>query len=225
VISVSGDGGYNEVANGVMQANNPNAVCAVMAAGNANDHRRTTGTQPLEEAIAEGTVRQIDLLRIRTADNADAAAQYAHSYIGFGLTPVMAIDLEKGSKRALKEMVSVMPTFSKFKPFEIRQSDGKRRKFDSLVFPNIAEMAKYATLSKADGHPADGKFEVITFAHRAKWRVLLSALKATTQGLGDQPSVSSYRSIPYQIDGEVKSVDARTPVTIESAPAALATLG
>jgi diacylglycerol kinase (ATP) len=230
VISVSGDGGYNEVVNGVMQANNPNAVCAVMAAGNANDHRRTTGTQPLEEAIAEGTVRRIDLLRIRTGDNEDAGAQYAHSYIGFGLTPVMAIDLEKGSKGALKEMVSVMRTFSKFKPFEIRQSDGKRRKFDSLVFANIAEMAKYATLSEADGHPADGKFEVITFAHRAKWRVLLSALKATTQGLGDQPSVSSYRfttlkPIPYQIDGEVKSVDARTPVIIESAPTALATLG
>jgi diacylglycerol kinase (ATP) len=228
VISVSGDGGYNEVVNGVMQANNPNAVCAVMAAGNANDHRRTTGTQPLEEAISEGTVRHIDLLRIRTGDNADA--QYAHSYIGFGLTPVMAIDLEKGSKGALKEMVSVMRTFSKFKPFEIRQSDGKRRKFDSLVFANIAEMAKYATLSEADSHPADGKFEVITFAHRAKWRVLLSAMKATTQGLGDQPSVSSYRfttlkPIPYQIDGEVKSVDAKTPVTIESAPAALATLG
>jgi diacylglycerol kinase (ATP) len=230
VISVSGDGGYNEVVNGVMQANNPNAVCAVMAAGNANDHRRTTGTQPLEEAISEGTVRHIDLLRIRTGDNADAGAQYAHSYIGFGLTPVMAIDLEKGSKGALKEMVSVMRTFSKFKPFEIRQSDGKRRKFDSLVFANIAEMAKYATLSEADSHPADGKFEVITFAHRAKWRVLLSAMKATTQGLGDQPSVSSYRfttlkPIPYQIDGEVKSVDAKTPVTIESAPAALATLG
>ncbi|MDQ0691194.1 diacylglycerol kinase family protein [Arthrobacter sp. W4I7] len=228
VISVSGDGGYNEAVNGVMQANNPNAVCAVMAAGNANDHRRTTGTQPLEEAISEGTVRHIDLLRIRTGDNADA--QYAHSYIGFGLTPVMAIDLEKGSKGALKEMVSVMRTFSKFKPFEIRQSDGKRRKFDSLVFANIAEMAKYATLSEADSHPADGKFEVITFAHRAKWRVLLSAMKATTQGLGDQPSVSSYRfttlkPIPYQIDGEVKSVDAKTPVTIESAPAALATLG
>jgi diacylglycerol kinase (ATP) len=230
VISVSGDGGYNEVVNGIMQANNPNAVCAVMAAGNANDHRRTTGTQPLEEAISEGTVRHIDLLRIRTGDNADAGAQYAHSYIGFGLTPVMAIDLEKGSKGALKEMVSVMRTFSKFKPFEIRQSDGKRRKFDSLVFANIAEMAKYATLSEADSHPADGKFEVITFAHRAKWRVLLSAMKATTQGLGDQPSVSSYRfttlkPIPYQIDGEVKSVDAKTPVTIESAPAALATLG
>jgi diacylglycerol kinase family enzyme len=98
-------------------------TCAVMAAGNANDHRRTTGTQPLEQAIAGGTV-----------------------------------------------------------------------------------------------------------PHQPKWRVLLTALKATTQGPGDQPSVSSYRfttlkPIPYQIDGEVKSVDLKKPVTIDCAPAALATLG
>jgi diacylglycerol kinase (ATP) len=230
VVSVSGDGGYNEVVNGVMQAGNPSAVCAVMAAGNANDHRRTTGTGPLEHAIAGGDVRHIDLLRITKGQGPDTTAEYAHSYIGFGLTPVMAIDLEKGSKGALKEMFSVIRTFSKFKPFEIRPAEGKRRKFDSLVFANIAQMAKYATLSEAGTHPSDGKFEVVTFPHRSKVRVLLTALKAATQGLGDQPSVSSYtfttlKPIPYQIDGEVKSVDANTLVTIECAPVALATLG
>ncbi|MDQ0617302.1 diacylglycerol/lipid kinase family protein [Arthrobacter globiformis] len=230
VVSVSGDGGYNEVVNGVMQAGNPEAVCAVMAAGNANDHRRTIGTKPLEEAIAEGHVRHIDLLRIHNRQGPGTAAEYAHSYIGFGLTPVVAIDLEKGSKGALKEMFSVVRTFSKFKPFEIRQTDGKRRKFDSLVFANIAEMAKYATLSEADDKASDGKFEVIIFPHMSKWRVLLTALRATTQGLGDQPSVSSYefttlKPLPYQIDGEVKSVAARTAVKLESAPSALPILG
>ncbi|TLM84564.1 diacylglycerol kinase [Pseudarthrobacter sp. NamE2] len=230
IVSVSGDGGYNEVVNGVMQAGNPNAVCAVKAAGNANDHRRTTRTQPLEAAIAGGKVRRIDLLKMTTGGSENAATEYAHSYIGFGLTPVMAIDLEKGSKGAYKEMFSVMRTFSKFKPFEIRLENGKRRKFDSLVLANIAQMAKYATLSEADAAAADGKFEVVIFPHRSKLRVLLTALRATIQGLGDQPSVSSYRfttlkPIPYQIDGEVKSVDAHTPVTVTCAPAALATLG
>ena len=230
VVSVSGDGGYNEVVNGVMQGGNPEAVCAVMAAGNANDHRRTIGTKPLEEAIAEGRVRHIDLLRIHTGQGPGEAAEYAHSYIGFGLTPVVAIDLEKGSKGALKEMFSVVRTFSKFKPFEIRQTDGKRRKFDSLVFANIPEMAKYATLSEADDKASDGKFEVIIFPHMSKWRVLLTALRATTQGLGDQPSVSSYefttlKPLPYQIDGEVKSVAAKTAVKVEAAPSALPILG
>ncbi|WP_309109144.1 diacylglycerol kinase family protein [Arthrobacter sp.] len=230
VVSVSGDGGYNEVVNGVMQGGNPEAVCAVMAAGNANDHRRTIGTKPLEEAIAEGRVRHIDLLRIHTGQGPGEVAEYAHSYIGFGLTPVVAIDLEKGSKGALKEMFSVVRTFSKFKPFEIRQTDGKRRKFDSLVFANIPEMAKYATLSEADDKASDGKFEVIIFPHMSKWRVLLTALRATTQGLGDQPSVSSYefttlKPLPYQIDGEVKSVSAKTAVKVEAAPSALPILG
>jgi diacylglycerol kinase family enzyme len=230
IVSVSGDGGYNEVVNGVMQANNPTAVCAVMAAGNANDHRRTTATKPVEQAIAQGHVRHIDLLRIQTGQGNEVPAEYAHSYIGFGLTPVVAIDLEKGSKGAFKEMFSVVRTFAKFKPFAIRQTDGKRRKFDSLVFANIAEMAKYATLSEADDKLSDGKFEVVTFPHQAKWRVLLTALRATTQGLGDQPSVGSYafttlKPLPYQLDGEVKSVNANTHVRVECAPAALPILG
>ncbi|MEW1822634.1 diacylglycerol kinase family protein [Arthrobacter sp. NPDC080031] len=230
VVSVSGDGGYNEVVNGVMQGGNPRAVCAVLGAGNANDHRRSTGTQPLGEAIAGGRVRSIDLLRVHAGKGSDSPGEYAHSYVGFGLTPVVAIDLEKGGKGALKEMVSVIRTFSKFEPFEIRQADGGRRSLDSLVLANIPEMAKYATLSDADDKLSDGKFEVIAFAHMPKWRVLLTALRAATKGLGDQPSVSSYSfttiaPLVYQIDGEVKSVAANMPVRIECAPAALSTLG
>lgn len=228
VVSVSGDGGYNEVVNGVMSSGSDDAVCAVLAAGNANDHSRVTGRKPLAEAITEGQARRIDLLRISMGP-AGTESAYAHSYIGFGLTPVMAIDLEKGSKGALKEMFSVVRTFSKFKPFEIRQSDGERRTFDSLVFANISQMAKYATLSEAGDQPADGKFEVITFPHMAKWRVLLNALRATTKGLGDQPSYTQYRfstlkPMPYQIDGEVKSVEADTNITIDSVPRALTIL-
>ena len=229
VVSVSGDGGYNEVVNGVMASGSDDAVCAVLAAGNANDHSRVIGRKPLAEAIVEGQVRRIDLLRI-SMDAPGSHPVYAHSYIGFGLTPVMAIDLEKGSKGAIKEMFSVVRTFSKFKPFEIRQNDGKRRTFDSLVFANISQMAKYATLSEAGDHPADGKFEVITFPHMAKWRILLTALRATTKGLGDQPSYTQYRfstldPMPYQIDGEVRSVETSTDITIDSIPRALSILG
>ncbi|MHA7284655.1 diacylglycerol/lipid kinase family protein [Arthrobacter sp. MDT3-44] len=241
VVSVSGDGGYNEVVNGVMASGRDDAVSAVLAAGNANDHSRVTGRQPLAEAIIEGNVRRIDLLRlsIRYGGSTSGSASrsrpdpepiYAHSYIGFGLTPIMAIDLEKGSKGAIKEMFSVVRTFSKFKPFQIRQSDGKRRTFDSLVFANISQMAKYATLSEASDHPADGKFEVVIFPHMAKWRILLTALRASTKGLGDQPSYTQYKfsalkPMPYQIDGEVKDVDANTTVIIDSAHRALAILG
>lgn len=237
VISVSGDGGYNEVVNGVMASGRDDAVSAVLAAGNANDHSRVTGRKPLAEAIIEGNVRRIDLLRlsiryggIPSSSRPNPEPIYAHSYIGFGLTPIMAIDLEKGSKGAIKEMFSLVRTFRKFKPFQIRQSDGKRRTFDSLVFANISQMAKYATLSEASDHPADGKFEVVTFPHMAKWRILLTALRASTKGLGDQPSYTQYqfsalKPMPYQIDGEVKDIDANTTVTIDSVHRALAILG
>ena len=41
IISVSGDGGYNEVINGAIASNNRRAVCSVEGSGNANDHWRT----------------------------------------------------------------------------------------------------------------------------------------------------------------------------------------
>ena len=230
VVSVSGDGGYNEVVNGVMAAGTTDAVCAVVPAGNANDHHRTTARAPLAEAIAEGQVRQMDLLHLSTGGAPEAPAVYAHSYIGFGLTPVVAIDMEKGNKGALKEMVSVVRTFAQFRPFRIQHTDGTRQKIDSLVFANIPQMAKVATLSEAQDRPADGKFEVILFPHAAKWKVLLKAARAATTGLGDQPSVARYEFIalkpmPYQLDGEVRSVPAHTQVRVESAPSALTVIG
>lgn len=98
VVSVSGDGGYNEVVNGVMQAGNDRAATAVLAAGNANDHRRSTADRPTAEGIAKGTTSRIDLLRLSAGGAAGDMVRYAHSYIGPGLTTVVAVDLEKGDK-------------------------------------------------------------------------------------------------------------------------------
>ena len=44
------------------------------------------------------------------------------------------------------------------RPFAIALEDGRRHRFDSLLFANIAQMAKYATLSE------DGRVGVISFA-------------------------------------------------------------
>ena len=195
VVSVSGDGGYNEVVDGVMQADNPDAVCAVMAAGNANDHRRATRERPLADAIVAGEVRRIDLLRLTIGAGVGARTQYAHSYIGMGLTPIVAIDLEKGGKGSLREIVSVVRTFARFRPFTIELDDGRRHRFDSLLFANIAQMAKYATLSDSD-QPDDGRFEVVTLT-----------------------------PTPLQLDGELLTLDAGTSVHVAIAPAALATIG
>ena len=228
IVSVSGDGGYNEVVDGLMQAGETEAVAAVLAAGNANDHRRTTRQQPLADAIVAGDVRRLDLLRLTTGRGSDEQVRYAHSYIGLGLTPVVAIDLEKGGKGSLREIVSVVRTFARFRPFAIELEDGGRRSVDSLVFANIPQMAKYATLSE-DGRPDDGRFEVITLPHTAKWRILGVAIRAATRGLGPQPTARHFafttvKPTPLQLDGEVLPVDAGTAVAVDIAPAALATL-
>ena len=228
VVSVSGDGGYNEVVNGVMDAGNDRAVCAVRAAGNANDHRRVTRERPLAEAIVAGDVRHIDLLRLTVGTGPAAVLRYAHSYIGVGLTPVVAVDLEKGGKGSWKEIVSVVRAFSRFRPFPIRLEDGRRRTIDSLLFANIAEMAKYATLSE-DSRPDDGRFEVITQRETGKLRVLGTAIRAATRGLGPQPSATHYAfttlaPMPLQLDGELMELDAQTPVAVDIAPRALATI-
>ena len=146
-----------------------------------------------------------------------------------GLTPIVAIDLEKGGKGSFKEIVSVVRTFAKFRPFTIDVQPGGRRSVDSLVFANIAEMAKYATLSES-GRPDDGRFEVITVPHTAKWRILGVAVKAATRGLGPQPTARHYRfttlkPTPLQLDGEIITTDAATPVCVDIAEGALATLG
>ena len=68
----------------------------------------------------------------------------------------------------------------------------------------------------------DGKFEVITVKHTAKWRLLGTSLKAAVRGLGPQPSVREYRftnlkKMPIQVDGEVMELGAGVKARIDIA--------
>ena len=238
VVSVSGDGGFNEVVNGLVDAGNPDAAGAVRGAGNANDHRRVTRRRPLAESIAEGKVDYLDVLRLTIGDH----VRYAHSYIGLGITPVVALALERGGKGSLRELWTTGREFLHFAPFEIEleafegeSRDGVgvgeylgRRRYDSLIVANLSEMAKYARLS--DGDPADGRFEIVSIPHRGRFRLLLTGLRAAWKGLGWQPSARRLRfrtldqELPLQLDGEVIMLPTDTPVTIELIPGALATL-
>jgi diacylglycerol kinase family enzyme len=124
--------------------------------------------------------------------------------------------------------VTVVRSFSRFRPFPIRLEDGRRRRIDSLVFANIDEMAKYATLSEG-GRPDDGRFEVITQRRTGKLRVLGTLIRAATRGLGPQPSATHYAftalaPMPLQLDGELVELDANTAVAVDIAPRALATV-
>jgi diacylglycerol kinase (ATP) len=224
IVSASGDGGYNDVVNGLMEAGDT-AYAAVLAAGNANDHRRVTRERPLADAIVEGDVSRLDLLRMTVDDGREP--HYAHSYIGLGITPTVALELEKGGKGSIREVISTIRSFSRFRPFQIETADGVES-FDSVIFANIPEMAKFAVLSD-DGRPDDGRFEVIILRHTAKWRVLATAVKAAFRGLGPQPTAHEYRfrtvdPMPVQIDGEVSEFERGVAVEVEIVPGALHTV-
>ena len=232
IIAVSGDGVYNEVVNGVLDQPGTEALAAVAAGGNANDHRRSTRRMPLVDAIvaahATGRPRHLDLLRL-TVRSADRRwDRYAHSYIGLGLTPSMAVGLERDRKGAIAELLSVMRTFTTLTPVEIVRA-GRRELYDSLVFANVARMAKYGRLSKF-GRPDDGLFEVVSRRHGRRWRIAAMALRATTIGLGAQAHVSrvdfaTITAAPFQIDGEVLHLEANSQIVIDCAAHALTTVG
>jgi diacylglycerol kinase family enzyme len=228
MVSVSGDGGYNEVVNGVMAVAGSNAVCTVVPAGNANDHFRSRPARSFADAVGAGGVRHIDLLRVTFRSGGREQVQYAHSYIGFGLTPLMAIGIEQGGKGKVLELVSVARTLSRLKPFELVRDDGATAKFDSLILANISRMAKYGTVSESQ-RPDDGRFEVVTLPHAGLMKMALMTLRAVTLGLGHQPSVTSYafstrNAVPCQIDGEVVHLQAGAHVRVDSAKGALATI-
>lgn len=215
IVIASGDGGYNEVVNGAMRATNEGAtpICAVLAAGNANDHRRTVRKRPLAEAIIAHDISRLDVLKVQWNDN----QRYAHSYVGVGLTPVVAVELNRHTLSAFREMALILQTFWKYQPFEIMHNNKKLR-LDSLVLANISGMAKVLKLSE-DGTPTDGKFEVAMVPHRHKLSIIPWAIKAATVGLGKQPqrdefTFTTVKPMPMQLDGEVVDVSADTTVSI-----------
>ena len=229
IISASGDGGYNEVVNGVMRAgkktNTP--VCAVLPTGNANDHSRTMHEEPLWQLIQKGIVTKLDILKVTIKQPSKAqVVRYAHSYVGLGLTPVVAAELNRHTLNAFREMALVLKTFFKYRPFKIRRNN-KTITLDSLIFTNINQMAKILTLAEKN-KPDDGKFEIVTFPHGHKLLLVRTLLKAATIGLKTSKRANNYqfeviKKMPMQLDGEVTVLPAGTKVRVGVAGKALST--
>ena len=211
IVSVSGDGGYNEVINGAMQAKEKSKtakpVTAVVGAGNANDHRRVTRDQPLIDLIKKGKPKPIDLINISARAKGFSLDRYAHSYIGYGVTPQVGHELNKHGKSLLHEIKSILKTYRTYAPFKIER-EGKRFTLDNLLFANINEMAKFIKLDE-ENTMHDDKFEVIELRHRSKLRMLGTLVRAAIVGFKNPPSYSryelkSFQKLPIQLDGEVE---------------------
>lgn len=220
LVSVSGDGGYHEVINGALSVPSKagvRPVCAVFPAGNANDHRHATKEQPLVEAIIKGKTSKMDVLQITIKKSKEVITRYGHSYAGLGITPKVAVELNKHELNGLLEKLLVVKTFWNFKPFPVEQ-DGVTKLYDSLIFANIPRMAKVLELSD-DSSQDDGQFEVIAQAHRGKLALVGYGIKAAFFGLKNQPKYREFTfSVPnktdMQIDGEIINLPANSSIKV-----------
>ena len=229
IISSSGDGGYHEVINGIMEAISQGAkpVCAVLPAGNANDHSRNVMSQPLAQAVIKEKISKIDLLHIEIRHKNKTLNRYAHSYIGLGLTPVAAVELNKQTLNAFRELKIVLRTFFRFRPFKI-EVNGKVLILDSILFTNISQMAKVLTVSK-EASIKDGEFEVVTFPHARKIALITKLLRASTTGITPKKSYKNYefkvlKRMPIQMDGEVSFLEKDSLVKVSSSKQVLPTV-
>jgi len=229
IVSISGDGGYNEVINGTMSAKNSHsAVVATVGAGNANDHKRMTrGNTPLIELIKQHKPKPLDLLKCEAQTADFALTRYAHSYVGLGISPKVGYELNKGAKNRLREALVLLKTFWHFAPFEIIV-DEQKTCLDSLVFANISQMAKILKL-EPETDVQNNHFRVVLFYHVHKIRLLLNVLKAVFLSTKSDLYSSRYTfttltSELVQFDGEIEKVPAHTTITITSSHAAVQSL-
>jgi diacylglycerol kinase (ATP) len=65
LVSSSGDGGYNELVNGVLSQDGHRATVCVLPSGNANDHYQATNELDVSTMIIKGETHKIDALKLR----------------------------------------------------------------------------------------------------------------------------------------------------------------
>lgn len=219
IISSSGDGGYHDIINGVMDANNEgrDATTSLLPAGNANDHHRNVTSGDVVELIATHTDRHIDLLKLTGTSDGKPVARYAHSYIGFGFTPDVGNELNKTKLNPLREVWIVIRTLLSIRPVRLTIDD-ETHSYDSVIFSNVDSMSKVLKLSQ-HSKINDGKFEVSIFHRRQKFQLIALLLKASLVGIKEDAKLASFslsttKHTPVQADGEIIVLDPNTSVTI-----------
>ncbi len=226
IVSASGDGGYNEMINGLMKAREEgaNPIAGLLPAGNANDYYENTHITNVASAILKKKTSRADLLILDVFSGGQKITRYAHSYIGIGLTPQTGQELNKIELNLLREVWIVLKALRSLRSVKILVK-GKTYHYDSLIFSNIRTMSKVLSLSRHSSIN-DGLFEVTAFRRRNKFRLIRSLIKAATVGLEGKTQVKNFsftttKKTLVQCDGEILELDSDSRVHIKIAPHAL----
>lgn len=226
IISSSGDGGYHEVINGAMRAQNEGAhpTTGVLPAGNANDHHRNLHDEDIVSKIKQQKSTKIDLLKMNGISKGEKVELYAHSYIGLGLTPFVGKELNKTKLNAMAETWVVIRALLSLRSVKLKMN-GIVGRYESIIFSNVDTMSKYLSVSQSSSM-TDGKFEVTIFGHRSKLQLIATLLKASTHGVKEDHRVGEFslqtvHKTLVQADGEVIVLDAKSNIDIIVQPQVL----
>lgn len=218
IISSSGDGGYNEVVNGVMNSQDAkhSPVTGLLPSGNANDHYKQLHKPYLIRQILSGKAQNIDVLKLSAKVNDKPWHRFAHSYIGFGLSSEVSKGLNAADLNSKNEIVIFMKTLLRSKPFSILV-DGKTKDSHNIILSNVGKMSKVLSLSKT-AKVDDGKFEVFT-SDSSKANMVGDLVKSATLGVPHEERTDIYtfktiKSLSVQLDGEVHTLDANSDVVV-----------
>ena len=223
-ISASGDGGYHEMINALINASkklNKKPFCAVLPSGNANDHGSAVYSKPLYQLIIENSIIHMDILSIKLANQ----EIYAHSYASLGFTARAGHELNKNNFFKFFELFAIIKTAILHRPVKLIY--GKMvKKLDSIIFFNTNRMAKVLTTEKND--LTDGLFEVIEANHVGTLHLIIHFLIGAVKTFNDTKTVHSYEFITVkktmiQCDGEVRRIAKNTKVVITSLKQAIKT--
>jgi diacylglycerol kinase (ATP) len=219
IFSSSGDGGYHEVINGAMKAQKAGykPTTGLLPAGNANDHYHNVHNEDVIELIAAEKPKKIDLLHVSYTAEKKIKHRYAHSYIGFGLSPIVGEELNKTDLNAFKETWLFLKTLLTLKPVPLKIKR-KVKKYDSVIFSNVNKMSKYFNVSQPS-RIEDGLFEVTIFKRRNKIKLFTLLIKASLAKLKEDDQVKRFRlktveKTLAQADGEILTIDPKSRVTV-----------
>ena len=227
LVSSSGDGGYNEVINGVLRNGATNVVTAVLPSGNANDHARSVGSGDLLGNIAEGNISTIEAIKVESSVDGKQWVRFAHSYVGFGLTPKVGRELTARKLNAFNEKWHTLYHLLKFKHVDLTQG-GKVRRFSSLVFATVTQMSKIVKLD-ADAKKNDGQMEIYETDYKSPSQLLRILAAASLKGMShndrrERYEIRTVKPTLVQLDGEVFVLDADVDVTLTCVKSALRTV-
>lgn len=223
LVSSSGDGGYNELINGVLTHGSTNLATCVLPSGNANDHYHATAEELLLQRIVRGETQKIDVLKVVGQRNGQEWHRYAHSYVGIGLTAYIGRKLNQTDLNPINEKWLVLKYILKLRHVTVRRRGERRwKRYRSLVVANINRMSKYVQLS-GKSTVTDGEAELYVLRARSiLWLIryvatgIVTGLHLTEQKSSFNYEMKSVRDI--QCDGEVFSLDAASEVSVRVQP-------